>query len=80
MAGWLRLLQGAFCCCTISGFSVIFILNTVGRSKYSLGWLVAKRFHGSKFERELLGYDATEEYYLIFYKDGDCDELELCVR
>jgi hypothetical protein len=46
------------------------------RSKYPLGTKVAKHFHGQRYEGELLGYDALEDYYWILYDDGDSEQLD----
>jgi hypothetical protein len=51
-------------------------LLQVNRSKYPFGTKVAKFFHGTRYEGELLGYDAKEDYYWILYSDGDSDELD----
>jgi hypothetical protein len=54
----------------------ILYLLQVSRSKYPLGTKVAKQFHGKRYEGELRGYDALEDYYCIYYEDGDSDELD----
>jgi hypothetical protein len=50
-------------------------LLQVNRSKYPFGTKVAKFFHGTKYEGELLGFDAKEDYYWILYSDGDSEDL-----
>jgi hypothetical protein len=51
-------------------------LLQVNRSKYPFGTKVAKFFHGTRYEGELLGYDAKEDYFWILYSDGDSNELD----
>jgi hypothetical protein len=48
-------------------------------SKYPLGTKVAKHFDKGKFEGEMRGYDAQNDYYFILYKDEDSEELD-CVE
>jgi hypothetical protein len=50
-------------------------LLQVNRSKYSFGTKMAKFFHGTRYEGELLGYDAKEDYHWILYSDGDYEDL-----
>jgi hypothetical protein len=51
----------------------------ISKSKYPLGTKVAKQFHEGKFEGELRGYNAQEDFYFIMYKDGDSEDLD-CVE
>jgi hypothetical protein len=51
----------------------------ISMSKYPLGTKVAKQFHEGKFEGELRGYNAQEDFYFILYKDGDSEDLD-CVE
>jgi hypothetical protein len=51
----------------------------ISKSKYPLGTKVAKQFHEGKFEGELRGYNAQEDFYFILYKHGDSEDLD-CVE
>jgi hypothetical protein len=51
-------------------------LPQVNRSKYAFGTKVAKVFHGTRHEGELLGYDAREDFYWILYSDDDFEDLD----
>jgi hypothetical protein len=51
-------------------------LLQVNRCKYPFGTKVAKFFDGTRYEGELLGYDAKEDYYWILYSDDDFEDLD----
>jgi hypothetical protein len=54
------------------GFHLAFNLITAGQQEQVPTWYKSRQ----AIQRELRGFDAKENYYWIYYEDGDSEQLD----